>query len=231
LTVAAKPDKAYLVLMLPSKTGGSGNVGEFKFQFNPEKFTITKTANWVRNHSTAAPEATMPEFQGAEPRSMEVQVFLDATDSPSASVTKDVERLFHCCTPLQQTVAKNRPSPPFVLFGWGKAIQFQAYVRSVTVEYKLFKQDGTPKRALATLSLEEVPHQAGRQNPTSGALSSQRTHTVVSGDTLQSIAYDEYRDPQLWRAIAKTNSVDDPLRLRAGTTLLLPPADEAAALS
>jgi nucleoid-associated protein YgaU len=48
---------------------------------------------------------------------------------------------------------------------------------------------------------------------------------------LQSIAYDEYRDPQLWRGIAATNNIDDPLRLRAGTSLLLPPADEAAELS
>jgi hypothetical protein len=229
--VAASAPKAYLTMMKPSPTGGSGNVGEFRFQFNPEDFTITKGANWKPSDVASAPETSMPQFIGSKARTMRVKVFLDSTESPSENITTDVEKLFHLCTPLQQTIAQNHPSPPFVLFGWGRAIQFQAVVTSVSVDYQLFKQDGTPIRALATIDLEEVPHRSGGQNPTSGALSSQRTHTVVSGDTLQSIAYDEYRDPQLWRGIAATNNIDDPLRLRAGTSLLLPPADEAAELS
>lgn len=229
--VAASAPKAYLTMMRPSPTGGVGHVGEFRFQFNPEDFTITKGASWEPGKVTSAPETAMPQFMGSNPRSMQVKVFLDSTETPSENITTDVEKLFHLCTPLQQTISQNHPSPPFVLFGWGRAIQFQAVVTSVSVAYQLFKQDGTPIRAIATIDLLEVPHRSGGQNPTSGALSSQRTHTVVSGDTLQSIAYDEYRDPRLWRAIAATNNVDDPLRVRAGTSLLLPPADEAAELA
>jgi nucleoid-associated protein YgaU len=51
-------------------------------------------------------------------------------------------------------------------------------------------------------------------------------HTVVAGDSLPSIAWREYGDPTLWRPIAERNGIDDPMRLPAGTALLIPAAEE-----
>ena len=47
-------------------------------------------------------------------------------------------------------------------------------------------------------------------------------HVVKSGDTLSSIAAEEYLDPKLWRPIAIENGIDDPRVLIPGTLLLLP---------
>jgi len=47
-------------------------------------------------------------------------------------------------------------------------------------------------------------------------------HTVQDGDSLPSIAYRAYGDATRWRAIADANEIDDPLRLRRGTPLMLP---------
>jgi nucleoid-associated protein YgaU len=52
---------------------------------------------------------------------------------------------------------------------------------------------------------------------------------MVAGDTLAAVAFREYGDATLWRAIADANLIDDPLRVRPGTELLIPPAVEAAA--
>lgn len=41
----------------------------------------------------------------------------------------------------------------------------------------------------------------------------------------------EYGRPTLWRALALANDVDDPLRLRAGRVLLVPPQAEAEGLA
>ena len=49
---------------------------------------------------------------------------------------------------------------------------------------------------------------------------------MVAGDSLASIAYREYGAPAYWRALAEANGIDDPLRLRPGTRLLVPPAEE-----
>jgi nucleoid-associated protein YgaU len=54
---------------------------------------------------------------------------------------------------------------------------------------------------------------------------------MVEGDTLQSIAYRELGRPAYWRAIAELNGIDDPLRMTAGTTLLIPSRADAAKVS
>jgi nucleoid-associated protein YgaU len=51
---------------------------------------------------------------------------------------------------------------------------------------------------------------------------------MVEGDTLQSVAYAELGKPAYWRAIAELNGIDDPQRVEAGTTVLIPSAADAA---
>ncbi len=225
-------EKAYIRIKEGSTSGATGaEKGEVRFQFNPKEYSIKKSASWERKPAKGAKKTSMPEFKGADPRSMSVECFLDACDSPSGDVTKDLETLFRCCTPEGESVGKNKPSPPFVTFGWGKTKGFTAFVKSVNAKYTLFKPDGTPIRAVATIELEEIPTEASNQNPTSGGLPARRTHTVVAGDTLQSVAYREYGNPGLWRALAHGNDIDDPLRLPVGTHLMVPPHEEVSSFA
>jgi nucleoid-associated protein YgaU len=81
---------------------------------------------------------------------------------------------------------------------------------------------------VCTVSIEEIAGELGGQNPTSGALSAQDAHVLVAGDTLQSVAFRRYGNPNLWRGIAEANGIDDPMRLPIGATLLIPSATEVA---
>jgi nucleoid-associated protein YgaU len=74
--------------------------------------------------------------------------------------------------------------------------------------------------------MEEMPGEPFRQNPTSGSQDVRRVHRTVAGDTLASVAYSEYGDPTQWRALAAYNGIDDPMRVRTGTALLLPVPEE-----
>ena len=51
-------------------------------------------------------------------------------------------------------------------------------------------------------------------------------HVLTAGDSLQSLAYQAYGNPELWRHIAEANGVDDPMRLKLGTTVLVPALEE-----
>jgi len=198
--------------------------------FNPHKYTVEKEASWVRDYDEGAMSAAIPTWRGAGPRIMNVEVFLDATYSANGGVQPDIDLLFDCCQPTLLSVIALKPSPPFVLFGWGMTIGFLAFMRSVRAEYTLFRPDGTPLRAECSLVLEEIPVALARQNPTSGG-SVRRTRTTVAGDTLQSIAHREYGRPTMWRALAEANGIEDPLRVAPGTTLLVPPVGEANTLA
>jgi nucleoid-associated protein YgaU len=202
---------------------------EFKvdFQFNPKEYTVSKSASWQKSTAKGAKKTSAPEFQGAEPRTMSLELFLDR-DAKHTDVVKQVEQLFRACTPDPKTLIKNKPVPPFVVFSWGTQRSFPACVKKVSAKYTRFSTDGTPIRAVCTVDLEELPAEYPRQNPTSGGLQSLRAHTVVDGDSLPSIAREEFGDPAYWRAIATHNHIDDPFRLPAGTRLLLPAAEDAA---
>ncbi len=223
-------EKAYLTFIEPSSSGGKpdgaisvNGRGRLEFQFNPKEYTVAKSADWKRN-STAGAKSTSPaQFTGSGPRTLSLEVFLDATDG-SGSVADSVDVLFACMTPGQKTIGKKKPSPPFVQFGWGGRVLFVAIVKQVSAKFTMFKPDGTPIRAACTVVLEEYGADEQKQNPTSGGLHAVRTHIMVAGDTLQSVAYREYDDPTAWRALAEANGIDDPFRVRPGTALQVPMA-------
>ncbi len=85
------------------------------------------------------------------------------------SVVDRVEKLFRCCVPTEQSLAQKKASPPLVVLHWGKVTSFPAFVTSVQAKYTLFTPDGTPIRATCSVSLEEMPGDPLKQNPTSGA--------------------------------------------------------------
>jgi nucleoid-associated protein YgaU len=221
---SVKAEHAYL-----SISTGTGEK-TFTFAFNPNEYTISKAASWRRSPVPGAPLAGLPEFVGAEPRVLTVEILLDASDTESGSIADDLDTLFSCCNPTPESVSSNAPTPPRVKFGWGSSVLFTAFVREVEAQVTFFRQNGVPLRARCTVTLEEIPEATPRQNPTSGSLATHQTHLVVEGDTLASIAFQLYGRADLWRALAIANDVDDPLRLAPGTTLLVPPREEAEAL-
>src|SRR5688500_5855971 len=127
-----KVEKAYLRLKPPT---GEGRLGEVRFQFNPKEYNLKKAASWDSKTTRAATTTAMPEYKGPEPQSMTVEIFLDASESASGAITGDIETLFRCCTPTQDSLGQNRPSPPFVEFGWGKIPPFTGFVKSVSAKY------------------------------------------------------------------------------------------------
>jgi nucleoid-associated protein YgaU len=214
-------------------TGGSkpgASIDRIPFQFNPKELSISKTANWKRDPASRSKTAGPPEFTGADPCKLTLELFFDATDTMDGKVVSLVDQLFHCCVPTADSLAKKPPSPPLVVLQWGKVKSFAGFVTSVQAKYTLFTAQGTPIRATCSVSIEEMPGNPPKQNPTSGGLALTSVRTVVAGDSLASIAYKEYGDPAMWRPLAAFNGIDDPLRLQLGSSVLLPVVDDLVAV-
>ena len=201
-----------------------------EFLFNPTTYTLDKSAIWTHMPDQGSYPTATPQYVGSGQRSLSMEILLDASYSPDGNIQGAVDLLMSTLTPTRLSILMSPPSPPFVLFGWGENLGFLAYMDSVRVEYKLFRQDGTPIRASAQISMREIPVGLASQNPTSGG-DARRTRRTVSGDTLQSLAYRELGKPTMWRAIAETNGVEDPTRIPPGTTMLIPKKSDAAAMA
>ncbi|MFH8249709.1 peptidase M23 [Microbacterium sp. B2969] len=211
----------------PGKPGGPR--GTIEFHFNPKELTVTKAAKWESENQKKAGSAPPANFTTPEPQKLTLEMFFDATRSDSKkSVVPDVEKLFETVVPTPTSIGQKRPSPPWVKFTWGPLSSFLGYVRSVAAKYTLFGSDGSPLRAVCTVSLEELPKEKGKQNPTSGGLQPRAVHTMREGDSLAVLAYREYGNAALWRPLADVNGIDDPMRVRPGRTIFLPIADELA---
>lgn len=223
-------EHAYLQTYEPSRNGALSEPGarrdRIDFQFNPKELTLEKGANWTREDAQGNESSSPPTYNGPSPSRLSLEMFLDASERHDNSVVRTVEKLFECCTPTQSALQQHKSNPPWVVFRWGGLTGFLAYISKVSARYTLFTSSGVPIRAVCTVVLEEISGQAPRQNPTSGTPIPHRVHQVLEGDALATIAFTEYGDPSLWRAIARLNGIDDPMRLRPGTRLLLPPLDE-----
>ena len=200
-------------------------------KFNPKELSVRKSGRWNPGRQQAALDAPEPDYISPEPRSLDMELFFDDWESLMGDVSGDVEQLLRWTSPSPSFFGGERENPPILEVFWGSKKHITGYLESVNARYTLFRRDGTPVRATVNASFKEVPQDSAGQNPTSGGPAGRRTRLVGDGDTLQSIAYAEYGDAALWRGLAAANGVDDPLRLRNGTRLLVPALPDARALS
>jgi hypothetical protein len=232
LTSTGKQDHACLEMTQPkSDPKGGANPGAhidtINFQFNPKEVTIKKSAQWKKDSKATAKKAAPPQYLGPDPCELTLEMFFDSTLQSDDTVVASVEKLFSCCVPTDKDRETN-PMPPMVQFKWGKITSFPAYLKTVTAKYTRFASNGVPIRATCTVSLMEWPGDWQRQNPTSGVLAPERSHTMIAGDTLALVAYHEYGDPVLWRPLAAYNRIDDPMRIARGAQILLPAVEVLA---
>lgn len=210
---------AYLTVR---ETAGGVELWKHKFQYNPKDYSINVGAKWVPKSGKGG--LLSAEYNGPVPRSVQVEMFLDQSDKEDGDISEIVKKLMGYVNPTADSKAKDKPTAPHVDFTWGKSVLFEGYIDSLAVKYTLFRHNGNPIRGSVTLTLKEFAEPEKRNNPSSGGEPGSRSHTVLAGDTLASIAFEEYGSAAHWRKIADANAiVDDPMRLLPGSSLLVPP--------
>jgi nucleoid-associated protein YgaU len=210
-----------------------GDGKRLEFRFNPKEYSVNKAAAWTRPTNKGAKSSTRPEFGGVQPQTVQLELFFDDWEG-KGDLVQDINTLLGWLKPSDKSIDTKKPEPQLLHLEGGNTgplSQFKGVLKSVNAKYTMFKNNGTPVRATVTIALEEFPTDPKKTNPTSGSLAARRTHVAIAGDSLHSIAFAEYEDPALWRGLARFNDIDDPLRLKPGTRLLIPTADEAALLS
>lgn len=201
------------------------------FHYNPETLQVVKTAEWSKPTLNGKKEFAEPQFLGAKGRTLTLTLLLDAVDAPDNDVRKAVDQLVAWTTATDKSWQQYKTQPPFVRLHWGGYQYFPGFLSKVDTTYTLFTAEGKPVRAKVLVVMEEVPERLAAQNPTSGGVPDRRSMVLGGGDSLASLARQEYGDPNLWRALAVANGIDDPMRVPAGTPLVVPPLAEARELA
>jgi hypothetical protein len=198
-------------------------VKEIEFFLNPNKISISKTLQ-IEESKDATPQKTESKPAATDPLKMDLgQMWFDTYDSRENVRKKYIDILEGLLDPLEVT-----HHAPAVYFVWGSFSsesklndEYFFYVKKLDVSYEMFLPDGTPVRASVKMTLQQCNSQdtqVEKQSPDHAKL-----YTVRRGDTLQGIAMNEYDDPREWRRIADSNSISNPMSVRPGTKLLIPP--------
>lgn len=199
--------------------------GEIPCMFNPKEYTFAKQNSWTRG-KTKGSNVPPLEFSGGQPATMQISLFFD-TYADKKDVRSEFTDAIWGLMLVDDSLKdpKNKKSrPPKVRFQWGEAWTFDAVITSISQKFTLFLPSGTPVRATLDVTFQQIKDEKlfPRQNPTSGGVGGGKLWTVSTGDTLAWIAYKEYGDPTIWRAIAEANNLSRVRRLRPGMVLEIP---------
>lgn len=195
--------------------------------FNPTEYTVAKSNPW-NSKPVIGKNVPELEFTGGGPKTLTMELFFDVYEETGKNDVRDhINKLWNLTRISTKTknTKTDRGRPPLCLFQWGPNWSFTAVVMSLSVRFTLFNQDGTPVRATANITLQQADDDEKQKptNPSSYAEPGRRRREVRLYDTLALIAYEEYGDPNQWRAIATENEIEDPMDLRPGRILAIPP--------
>jgi hypothetical protein len=190
---------------------------ELKALFNPKEIVFTKNCPWKEHHIQGA-DSPEKEFTSGEPFRLHMELFFD-TYEEKKSVREHTNKL-----DTYITVNPDLHAPPKLTVVWGTALNFKCVLESLSVRFTMFKDDGTPVRAVANCTFAEyTPVEEQHQAKKRHSADHTKRRVVKQGDTLSYIAGKEYRDPRKWRVIADANLIDNPRDLAPGQELIIPP--------
>jgi Contractile injection system tube protein/LysM domain len=190
---------------------------EFKVLFNPNQVVISKTGWRIEKYGPVASQ---------ELAQLSLDLFFDTTliKFPPENVQNYTRKIFSLTQPR---IGKNPKRPPRCQLIWGtisgkdSLLLPDGFLESVTKKLTHFLEDGTPVRATLSCTFKEwkEPRKKAKiANPIDDPV-----RIVKRGETLSSIATEEYGDPSLWRIIAEENRLINPLQLNPGMVLTIPP--------
>lgn len=197
--------------------------------FNPTEYSFTKSNTWQRNDIIGR-DLPLVNFQGGGVMTLSVSLLFDtyaaSTNGQAEDVRDYTEKVMDLMKidPSLKDPDSQSGRPPRVSFRWGNSWSFKSVITQITQRFTMFLSDGTPVRATLDVTFQQVEQEGTypKTNPTSGG-HAQKFRIAGPGETIDTIAFQEYGDCNKWRLIADFNNLDDPLRLRPGQRLAIPP--------
>lgn len=212
---------------------------EIPVLFNPTEFTLNKAAQ-IAEIAIPGLDAPVLQFVRGQTETLTLDLFFDSTETGTGELALPVTMYTDAFYQLIK-IDPETHAPPVCAFDWGGIVgfpgawltdqwitqsrgKFQCIVESVRQRFTLFSPLGMPLRATLSVTLREY-RTIEQQIDEIRFLSPDRTrtHVIQRGDTLNRLAADAYDDPRQWRVIAEHNEIEDPLDLKPGMVLEIPP--------
>lgn len=226
-----KLEKMLILAFSDSEKAENGGVNDaddlFEALINPESYTLQYKLKFSQGTQGQGTSGTQLKYEYTEPEEITFEFLFDNTGiidgQPRANVAGDLKKF------KEVLIAYKGDShePRHFKLVWGENSIFKGRVTEVSINHKLFKPDGTPIRATATVKFRssiEEQKRAALENRSSPDLTHIRK--VKNGDTLPLMCYRIYGDPKYYLQVARVNGLDNFRRLNPGTDIFFPPLEK-----
>ena len=222
-------------------------VGTVEALFNPNQFSLDYAVKWKPQEVAESGRGYFLKFKGDSytPPTLALELFFDTYEEARGTGVGSFLRrnltgtplgLFPLATPSSTSVTQyteqivnllridnNLHRPPICKLLWGKLQLFSGVLTALSQTFTLFQADGTPVRA--TLSCTFTLYRSTTFAMKALDLHSAdvpKTRTLRAGETLSSVAAEEYDDPGQWRVLATANRIANPRAVTPGQVLRIP---------
>ncbi|MES2922820.1 MAG: LysM peptidoglycan-binding domain-containing protein [Verrucomicrobiota bacterium] len=202
--------------------------GKYVTQVNPEKVMLKYEIDVPADQAqgTSATEAT---FGRIKPQELSFEFMFDATGAipnPDGSSPINDDGVFERVKKFLAVVYEyngDEHKPNHVRIAWGRLL-FKCLLKNVSIDYRLFRADGTPLRAVASATFQGSVEERLRiaiDAPASADIT--HTRVVREGETLQQLVTAIYGKPDFYLQVARANGLVNFRRLETGRILHFPP--------
>lgn len=215
-------EKLKIIAYKASSFGSSDKVDEFSVMINPKEYSRTHAIEYACTQGIGT-SGSGPKYVRSKPEDLKLEFYIDGTGAIYDPSTNDsVEDQIDAFKDLVFDYNGEIHSNNYLQILWG-TLTFNCVLEQFTVNYTMFKPDGTPLRAKIDASFKEFTDpdteakEANRQSP-------DVTHKriVKEGDTLPNLCYEIYRDSSFYIDIALVNKLVDFRNLKPGTVVHFP---------
>lgn len=201
---------------------------------NPTKYNFSYKTELDKTQAAGTSDAA-PKFNKKRPQELEVEFLFDSTgvlpenqdikhEKPNkdAGIIDDLELFKEVILKYEGEIH----SPNYVSVSWGSLL-FKGTMSEMNIEFKLFKSNGAPIRAVAKvkfIGFVEDNLRVALEKKSSPDLTHIRT--VQEGDTLPLMSYRIYGDSKYYLEVAKANGLANFRKLIPGQKIYFPPVQK-----
>lgn len=207
---------------------GGKNTDTVDCLINPSEYTIKRSVRYATKYELGRDNGDIQYIHGESPV-LSLSLYFDTTEElkggenqwskegSQKAVTRHTRRIVKLAA-IDGSIHR----PPLVEFSWGN-LNFKGVITSVNQSFSYFARDGTPLRAKLDIEITSSADElAARKSPFESPDRS-KYRTAITGMTLWQMAVEEYGDGEGWKEIARANHLQNPLDVRPGDVLKVPP--------
>lgn len=193
---------------------------------NPETYTYKYKIEFCETQGQGSSGVAL-KFNKMPPQEFNFDFLFDSTGTitniltPPLPVPDQLDLFRHQILQYQGEIHR----PYYLKIHWGTLL-FKGVLTAMDIEFRLFKPDGTPIRAVAKCSFKgtiEENLRVAMENPLSPDITHERT--VTAADKLPLMTKKIYNDQKYYIDVAAHNQLDGFRNIQTGSKLFFPPVE------